>query len=128
MINKVGWIEPALLRSFKIEGTNAHRLCTIDDAWVERFGRDILISYQKTATRDRLMLDLGLWSKIVNFQFSRIFGRLLPKQNQAREAPRLLSRNPAENLRTEVTERKLKFVINSRASYSLRLFPVHTQN
>ncbi len=128
MINKFDWIEPALLRSFKIEGTNAHRLCSIDDGWVERFGRDILISYQKTATRDRLMLDLGLWSKNVNFQFSRIFGRLLPKQNQAREAPRLLSGNPADNLRAVVTERKLKFGIDFGAGYSVGLFIDQREN
>ena len=128
MINKFDWIEPALLHSFKIEGTNAHRLCSIDDGWVERFGRDILISYRKPATRDRLMLDLGLWSKNVNFQLSRIFGRLLSKQNQAREAPRLLSGNPAENLRAVVTERKLKFGIDFGAGYSVGLFLDQREN
>ena len=128
MINKFDWIEPALLHSFKIEATNAHRLCSIDDGWVERFGRDILISYQKTAAHDRLMLELGVWSKNVNFQFSRIFGRLLPKQNQAREAPRLLSGNPAENLRAVVTERKLKFGIDFGAGYSVGLFLDQREN
>src|SRR5260370_1128732 len=74
------------------------------------------------------MLDLGLWSKSVNFQFSRIFGRLLPKQNQAREAPRLLSGNPGENLRSVVTERKLKFGINFGAGYSVGLFLNQREN
>jgi 23S rRNA (cytosine1962-C5)-methyltransferase len=127
-MNKFNWIDRALLRTFKTEGTNAHRLCTANDGWVERFGCDILISYQNTAARDRLIIDLGLWSKNQNSQFSRIFGRLLPKQNEAREAPRLLFGNPDENLRAVVTERKLKFGIDFGAGYSIGLFLDQREN
>jgi 23S rRNA (cytosine1962-C5)-methyltransferase len=123
-----GWIEEPLLRDFEGERTDAHRLCTANDGWVERFGRDILISYQKTAARDRLMLELGLWTKNVNFQFSRIFERLLPKQNEARQAPRLLFGNSAENLRTVAMERKLKFGIDFGAGYSVGLFLDQREN
>jgi 23S rRNA (cytosine1962-C5)-methyltransferase len=127
-MNNFNWIDRALFRTFKNEGTNAHRLCTANDGWVERFGRDILISYQKTAARDRLIIELGLWSKNQNSQFSRIFGRLLPKQNEAREAPRLLFGNPDENLRTVVMERKLKFGIDLGAGYSIGLFLDQREN
>lgn len=128
MLNKFDWIDRGLLCTFKTEGTNAHRLCTTDDCWVERFGRDILISYQKTAARDRLMIKLRVWSKNLHFQFSRIFGRPLPKQNEAREAPRLLFGNPSESLQAVVTERKLKFAIDFGAGYSVGLFLDQREN
>jgi hypothetical protein len=35
------WIDLRLMRRFEAEGTDAHRLCTIDQGWVERFGREI---------------------------------------------------------------------------------------
>jgi len=43
MRNESKWIDAALLRDFQAEGTDAHRLCTIEDGWVERFGQDVLI-------------------------------------------------------------------------------------
>jgi 23S rRNA (cytosine1962-C5)-methyltransferase len=125
---RAGWIDKELLCDFEAEGTDAHRLCTANDGWVERFGRDILISYQKTAARDRLIKELGLWGKNQNFQFRRIFGRLLPKRNEAREAPRLLFGNPDENLRSVVTERTLKFGIDFGAGYSIGLFLDQREN
>ena len=50
-----GWIDPDLLRDFQAEGTDAHRLCTIDNGWVERFGRDVLISFKRVLIRERLV-------------------------------------------------------------------------
>src|SRR5438270_10304617 len=58
---KSEWIDRRLLDKFTAEGTNAHRLCTIDDGWVERFGREYLISYKTSAARDRLILELYFW-------------------------------------------------------------------
>jgi hypothetical protein len=43
-----GWIDASLFRDFQAEGTDAHRLCTMEDGWVERFGRDILISLSES--------------------------------------------------------------------------------
>jgi 23S rRNA (cytosine1962-C5)-methyltransferase len=53
---------------------------------------------------------------------------LLPKQNEAREAPRLLFGNPDENLRAVVKERKLKFGIDFGAGYSIGLFLDQREN
>jgi 23S rRNA (cytosine1962-C5)-methyltransferase len=122
------WIDHKLLRVFEAEGTDAHRLCTAGDGWVERFGRDLLVSYQKEATRDRLMKEFSLWNKAADFRFSRIFGRLLPKQNESRETPYLLSGNSGENLRTTVTERKLRFGIDFGTGYSVGLFLDQREN
>jgi 23S rRNA (cytosine1962-C5)-methyltransferase len=128
MINKFAWVEPSLLRAFHDEGTNAHRLCTADDGWVERLGRDILISYRNDATRDRMIYELHLWAKTSAFQFSRIFGRFLPRQQEGREPPRLLLGDPGGSLEEVVTERKLKFGIDFDAGYSIGLFLDQREN
>ena len=39
------WIDPDLHRDFIGQQTDALRLCTAPDGWVERFGVDVLISY-----------------------------------------------------------------------------------
>src|SRR5205823_13197221 len=46
------WIDIALLRSFEAEGTDAHRPCRTEDGWVERFGREILISYKRPRSEE----------------------------------------------------------------------------
>ena len=43
------WIDPALHRDFVAEQTDAIRLCTCPDGWVERFGVDVLISHKNDA-------------------------------------------------------------------------------
>src|ERR1700751_6265440 len=78
---KSEWVNRQLLEKFKAEGTNAHRLCTIDDGWVERFGRDYLISYKTTSARDRLILELYFWRDSLGVELARVFGRFLPKKN-----------------------------------------------
>ena len=83
------------------EGTDAHRLShTLVRGWVERFERDILISFKQPAVRERLFQELYLWSATAGFSLGRIFTRFLPKRNEERETPRLLSGNAEENLQT----------------------------
>src|SRR4029077_20980576 len=84
-------------------------------------GRDILISFKKTAVRERLFQELYLWSTTAGFRLGRIFTRFLPKRNEERETPRLLSGNAEENLQTIATERHLKFGIDFGAGYSVCL-------
>jgi 23S rRNA (cytosine1962-C5)-methyltransferase len=82
MITKNQWIDAALLRDFEAEGTDAHRLCTIEDGWVERFGRDVLISFKKVLARERLIQELQSWASIVRFELGRIFARFVPRKNE----------------------------------------------
>src|SRR6266571_2239679 len=86
----LGWIDPALLRDFQAEGTDSHRLCTMEDGWVERFGRDVLISFKRVLTRERLLTELHSWAGPVGFQFRRIFARFVPRKSEQREPPRLI--------------------------------------
>src|SRR3982750_1846326 len=112
------WMDPALLRKLEAEGTDAHRLCTIDDGWVERFGREVLISFKTTSARDRLILELYFWRTSLGVDVSRVFGRFLPKKNEDREKPQLLFGDGEQNLQTIATEDFLKYKIDFGAGYS----------
>jgi 23S rRNA (cytosine1962-C5)-methyltransferase len=128
MKTQSNWIDAALLRDFEAEGTDAHRLCTLEDGWVERFGRDILISFKRVLAREHLLQELQSWANTVRFEFGRVFARFVPRKNEERESPRLIFGDPAKNLRTIVTERHLKFGIDFGAGYSVGLFVDQREN
>jgi 23S rRNA (cytosine1962-C5)-methyltransferase len=127
-MKKTEWIDRGLLQTFETEGTDAHRLCTIDNGWAERFGRDILISFRTTAARDRLIAGLKEWTTSVNFQIGRVFARFLPKKNEERETPKLVIGNEGGNLQTIATEHHFKFGIDFGAGYSVGLFIDQREN
>src|SRR5436309_6890134 len=122
-----GWIDASLFRDFQAEGTDAHRLCTMDDGWVERFGHDILISFKRVLVRERLIQELKEWGDSIPFKFERIFARFVPRKSELREPPRLICGNPAENLQTITTERRLKFGIDFGDRKSTRLNSSHVK-
>ncbi|MEY2555530.1 MAG: rRNA (cytosine1962-C5)-methyltransferase [Verrucomicrobiota bacterium] len=127
-MKKAEWLDSTLLRTFETEGTSAHRLCTIDNGWAERFGRDVLISFRTTDANDRLIGGLKEWSTPVTFLISRVFARFLPKKNEERETPKLVMGNESENLQTIATEHHLKFGIDFGAGYSVGLFIDQREN
>src|SRR6266498_3917062 len=122
------WIDAALLRHFEAEGTDAHRLCTIEDGWVQRFGADVLISFKRVLARERLIEELQSWAKTVGFDVGRIFARFVPRKNEERESPRLILGDPAESLQTIATERHLKFGIDFGVGYSVGFFIDQREN
>jgi 23S rRNA (cytosine1962-C5)-methyltransferase len=123
-----GWIDASLFRDFQAEGTDLHRLCTVEDGWVERFGRDILISFKRVLVRERLIQELKAWAKDIPFQYERIFARFVARRSEQREPPRLICGDPNENLQTIVAERRLKFGIDFGAGFSPGLFPDQREN
>jgi 23S rRNA (cytosine1962-C5)-methyltransferase len=123
-----GWVDATLLRDFQAEGTDAHRLCTIDDGWVERFGRDVLISFKRLLARERLIQELQSWASTVPFEFGRVFARFIPRKNEEREPSTLIFGDPGENLQTIATERHLKFGIDFGAGYSVGFFVDQREN
>jgi 23S rRNA (cytosine1962-C5)-methyltransferase len=123
-----GWIDPGLLRDFQSEGTDAHRLCTIEDGWVERFGNDVLISFKRVLARERLLEELQSWSDSVGFPVRRVFARLIPTKNERREPPALVVGDPSESLQTVATEWYLKFSIDFGIGYSPGLFLDQREN
>src|SRR6266700_7762363 len=123
-----GWIDPGLLRDFQAEATDAHRFCTIEDGWVERFGRDIIISFKRVLARERLLSELQSWASSVGFDVGRIFARFVPRKGEDREPPRLIVGDPGENLQTIATERHLKLGIDFGTGYSPGLFLDQREN
>ena len=121
-MNKSEWISPELVQAFEAEQTDAYRLCTCDDGWVERYGNDILISYKTDVAQERLTTELYLWSLAVKFKFTRVFARFLPKQNAERVTPRLVVGDAALNFPTIAMERGLRYGIDFESGYSVGLF------
>lgn len=123
-----GWIDPTLLRDFQAEATDAHRLCTLEGGWVERFGRDILISFKRVLTREQLLAELQSWTSSVGFRVGRIFARFVPRKSEDRGPPRLICGDPGKSLQTTATERHLKFGIDFGTGYSPGLFLDQREN
>ena len=117
-----------LLRDFHAEATDAYRLCTMEHGWVECFGQDVLISFRKVLTRERLLTELQSWASSVGFHVRRVFARFVPRKNQQREPPRLVCGDPAETLETIATERHLRFGIDFGTGYSPGLFLDQREN
>jgi 23S rRNA (cytosine1962-C5)-methyltransferase len=116
------WIAPELLTMLEAQQTTAHRICSGESAWAERFGDDVLISYKHEAARDEVIDALAQWARSCGFQYSRVFGRFLPRENAERAAPKLIRGDPAQSLRTVVTECGLRLGIDFGAGYSAGLF------
>jgi 23S rRNA (cytosine1962-C5)-methyltransferase len=122
------WIDPDLHRNLIAQQTDALRLCTCPDGWVERFGVDVLISHKTDAALERLKTELCLWALNVDFNFRRVFARFLPKQNADREAPTLILGDPGTNLESTALERTLCYAIDFSAGYSVGLFIDQREN
>jgi len=123
-----GWIDPALLHDFQSEGTDSHRLCTIDDGWLERFGSDVLISFRKVLARQRLLEELQTWADSVGLPVRRVFARFIPTKDERREPPALVVGDRGDSLQTVATERYLKFGIDFGTGYSPGLFLDQREN
>lgn len=122
------WIEPALAKAFEAEQTDAYRLSAFPDGWAERYGSDVLISYKTDVARERLTTELYLWALSIDFKFTRVFARFLPKQNAEREAPKLVAGDAGSNLQTIATERFLRYGIDFESGYSVGLFVDQREN
>ena len=124
----VGWIDPRLLRDFQAEGTDAHRLCTIEHGWVERFGSDVLISFKSVLAREQLLEELQIFADSVPFPVRRVFARFIRRESERREPPALVVGDPSESLQTVATECHLKFSIDFGTGYSPGLFLDQREN
>jgi len=122
------WIERQLMRDFEAEGTDAYRLWTIADGWVERLGRDVLVSFKNQAAREGLTTEYFLWAEAMGFNAQRMFERFLPKRNQERQAPKLILGDSNIGSRSVVMERGLRFEIDFSGGYSVGLFIDQREN
>jgi 23S rRNA (cytosine1962-C5)-methyltransferase len=125
---KTTWIDRKLMRDFEAEGTDAYRLWTIADGWVERLGHDVLLSFKNQAARERLTTEYFLWAEAMAFNAQRMFERFLPKRNEERETPKLILGDSNISSRGVVMERGLRFEIDFSGGYSVGLFIDQREN
>jgi 23S rRNA (cytosine1962-C5)-methyltransferase len=119
---RVKWISPAVWSALVTEGTEAHRVASGPDWWLERFGSDLLISYQMEPGRDSALAELDEKCDIYDYRPARVFGKHLPRHASERGVPILLRGDPARPLETEVNEAGLRYGLDFAAGYSAGLF------
>lgn len=122
------WIDFGLVRDFAAEKTEAYRLCSKPDGWVERYGPDVLVSYKTESAREQILHELDEWTLLASERFERIFGRFLPKQNAERNPPLLISGDQTLPLQRTVAERDIRFNLDFGAGYSAGLFIDQREN
>lgn len=116
------WITPAQWRAFETSGTNAHRVCTTEGAWVERLGADLLFNHQSPHLLALLLAEWRQRAEGYGFVPQRIFSRDLPIQNADRCAPILFEGDAGASIETVVTESHVQYGIDFSAGYSVGLF------
>lgn len=122
------WIDFGLLRDFAAEKTDAYRLCTRSDGWVERYGANVLISYKTETAGEQLRRELADWASLAHQPFERVFARFLPKQNSERHPPRIVSGAANLPLDATVLERGVCYTVDFSAGYSAGLFLDQREN
>lgn len=90
--------------------------------WLERFGQDVLLSYQTERGRDAVLGDLEQRCALYPFHPRRIFGKYLPQHASERGAPVLLRGQTGESLETEVSEAGVRYGLDFAVGYSAGLF------
>lgn len=116
------WLKPAQLAAFATAQTDAHRLCSHPDGWVERLGDDVLVCYKHENVRDFFLGELAEWSAETKWSPARVFGKYLPKFNDERIAPTLLEGDETLPMVTTVTENGVRYSLDFEAGYSHGLF------
>ncbi len=91
--------------------------------WLERFGHDVLLSYQTEPGRDAVLADLDQRCAAYAYKPLRVFGKYLPQQASERGAPVLLRGDEAGgSLETEVSEAGARYGLDFAGGYSAGLF------
>ncbi len=116
------WISVPTLERLGAEATTAHRIFSGPDVWVERFGEDLLVSHKTAHALEPVLAGLPVWCQTHGLGWLRIFGKLLPLQNQERAAPVLLAGEPGLSLETVVEENGVRYGLDFGAGYSAGLF------
>jgi 23S rRNA (cytosine1962-C5)-methyltransferase len=114
-------ITPAELAALTEETTNAHRLWTGGNGWVERFGDDYLVSTTSDLVGQKIAADLPGWLAGLGLEPRRVFVRRLVKQPGEDDKPRQVFGEAAAS-EAVVSERGLRFGIDFSAGYSVGLF------
>lgn len=118
----VEWISPATWTALAAQGTDAHRLASGAEAWLERFGADLLLSYQTEPARDAVLREAAARCGVYGYEPRRIFGKYLPHHASERGAPALMHGEENAPLETEVSEAGVRYGLDFAGGYSAGLF------
>jgi 23S rRNA (cytosine1962-C5)-methyltransferase len=116
------WLSPAVWSALAAEGIDAHRLASGPEMWLERFGQDVLLSYQTEPGREAVLAELDSRCAAYFYRPARVFGKYLPHHASERGAPALLRGNVAGPLETEVSEAGVRYGLDFAGGYSAGLF------
>jgi 23S rRNA (cytosine1962-C5)-methyltransferase len=116
------WISATQWKAFESAGTNAHRVCSLSGAWIERLGQDLLINHQTPTLLTHLVWEWKQREAYYGFSPVRIFNRSLPLRNADRSAPTLLEGDNSLPFETVVCESHVRFSLDFLAGYSVGLF------
>jgi 23S rRNA (cytosine1962-C5)-methyltransferase len=108
--------------SLTAEGTDAFRLASGTETWLERFGHDALLSYQTEAAMEAVLAQVEARCAEYGYRPLRIFGKYLPQQASERGAPSLLRGEAEGALETEVREAGILYGLDYAGGYSAGLF------
>jgi 23S rRNA (cytosine1962-C5)-methyltransferase len=122
MPRRMDWIDPGIWNAFAEEETEAHRLASGPEAWLERFGHDLLLSYQTEHGKEVLLAELDRRCDSYSFRPWRVFGKYLPHHASERSAPVLLRGTEGKTLETEVKEAGVRYGLDFAVGYSAGLF------
>jgi 23S rRNA (cytosine1962-C5)-methyltransferase len=116
------WLTTGQFAAFERAGTDAHRIYSDAEGWIERLAQDALISHRSAGALDGMREGLREWSAATGWRPRRVFGKLLPRQNEDRDPPRLLEGDSALPLTGEVRENGVRYGLDFAAGYSAGLF------
>ncbi len=126
--NSRTWLSATQFAALDAAKTDAHRLCSGADGWAERLGSDALICFKNDAARDSMNAELSAWCAGAKLSTGeawspqRVFGKFLPRQNEDRISPTLISGDPSLPATTTVQEAGIRYGLDFSAGYSHGLF------
>lgn len=118
----IPWLSAEVLAAFHSAKTDAHRVFNSTGCWIERFGRDYLVSHSTPRQRDLAIGELHDWCATHSLPVDRVYGKALADTESDRHAPLLLSGDAALAPQTTVSENGIRYELDFAASYSAGLF------
>ena len=120
--NLRNWISLKTWQQFQEEKTTAHRVFSSEKGWIERWNEELVISYYDPKFRDTIIPALQNWSQQINFNYLRLWEKLLVKEEAKKNSPKLIKGNLPNSFLFPVLERGVSFQIDFQSGYSLGLF------